>query len=122
MMDTTTVLGLLGFPQHDAGGWRAHPSFAGVAMRDLLSAAGSSGEVSSHLVRIDPGCGLGQHAHPANGEVHHVLAGVGSARMEQTEFDYLPGVVAHIPQGRTHSVTAGDQGLLMLVVFTPALG
>lgn len=121
MTDTTTFLELLGISDQDPA-WRAHPSFAGVAMRDLLTAADSHGQVSSHLVRIGPGCGLGRHTHPANGEVHHVLAGAGSAQVEQAEFDYRPGVVVHIPQGRNHAVTAGELGMLMLVVFTPALG
>lgn len=44
--------------------WAAHPSFAGVELKQLVSGAQTEGKFSYHLVRIAPGGRIGLHTHP----------------------------------------------------------
>ena len=101
--------------------WKAHPVFAGVALRHLVTAADTQGALSCHLVRLDPGASLASHVHDGQWELHEVVAGAGTAGLGDAVADYRPGVAAVIPKGTPHEVTAGPQGLTLYAKFFPAL-
>lgn len=98
-----------------------HPSFAGVSIQDLVTAADTEGRLSCHLVHVAPGCSLAEHDHPAQTELHQVAGGEGLCRLANKEIAYRPGEMAVISQGERHSVTASDRGLTLVATFCPAL-
>ena len=57
--------------------WNAHPTFKGVALKHIVTAADTNGQFSYHLVRIDPGCKIGNHIHATQLETHEVIRGFG---------------------------------------------
>ncbi len=101
--------------------WNAHPAFAGVAIKHLVTGADTDGALSCHLVRVAPGMRLASHIHEGQSELHEVVAGSGAAAMGGDSAEYRPGVVAVIPRGLVHEVTAGDEGLWLFAKFFPAL-
>ena len=101
--------------------WNGHPVFAGVALKHLVTAAESGGLFSYHLVRIDPGCAIGDHLHDPQLETHEVLAGVGECDIGGVGVAYEPGVVAIMPPRVRHEVRAGEDGLLLFAKFMPPL-
>lgn len=101
--------------------WNPHPMFAGVFLRHLVTGNNTGGRMSLHHVRIDPGCAIGDHVHAGQMEIHDVLAGNGNCTLAGTEIPYNPGVVGVMPADQVHRVEAGDQGLLLLAVFSPPL-
>mgnify|MGYP003607567161 CR=1 FL=1 len=107
----------------DAGAlpWKAHPVFAGVELKHLVTAADTDGALSCHLVRLKPGATLASHVHEGQWELHEVVAGSGTAGLAAQQIAYQPGVAAVIPRGVAHEVTAGEAGLCLFAKFFPAL-
>lgn len=101
--------------------WAAHPAFAGVQLKPLVTAAETGGAFSYHLVRIQPGCEIGLHTHDPQLETHEVIAGAGVCECGGQRIGYQPGVVAILPAGVPHKVTAGPEGLCLFAKFMPAL-
>jgi quercetin dioxygenase-like cupin family protein len=101
--------------------WNPHPKFAGVSLRHLVTGADTGGRLSLHHVRIDPGCSIGEHAHTNMVEIHDILSGEGACMLEGTEIRYLPGTMGIMPADRVHSITAGNDGMLLLATFSPPL-
>ena len=101
--------------------WTAHPVFAGVALKHLVTGADTDGALSCHLVRLTPGARLASHVHDGQWELHEVVAGSGRAGLGEEAAEYLPGVAAVIPRGLAHEVTAGESGLCLYAKFFPAL-
>lgn len=101
--------------------WNDHPTFAGVAMKHLLTGAETGQMFSSHLVRVKKGCEIGSHIHAGKLELHEVLQGQGKCLMHGGEIFYGQGVTALIPADERHSVQAGDEDLYLLAKFVPAL-
>jgi quercetin dioxygenase-like cupin family protein len=101
--------------------WQAHPRFAGVALKHLLTAADTGGAFSYHLVRIESGCAIGEHMHATQQETHEVIAGVGICRNQNEDIAYRPGLISLIAPGARHAVTAGEEGLLLFAKFIPPL-
>ncbi len=101
--------------------WNAHPTFKGVELKHLLTAADTDGEFSFHLVRIAPGKCIGEHIHAAQLETHEVIAGSGYCVNEGVKIPYGCGVITILKKGTPHSVTAGDEGLYIFAKFIPAL-
>ncbi|MDR2925290.1 MAG: cupin domain-containing protein [Azoarcus sp.] len=97
--------------------WQAHPQFAGVALKHLLTAADTGGAFTYHLVRIEPGCAIGEHMHATQWETHEVIAGCGVCRNGGEDIAYRAGVIALIEPGARHSVTGGLEGLLLFAKF-----
>ena len=102
--------------------WNPHPTFPGISMKTLVSSAMTGGSLSQHLVRVEPGCALETHVHPAQCELHMVLEGSGKAMLEDQENDYRPGSLVTIPAGTAHAVRANADGLTLIASFSPALG
>lgn len=101
--------------------WNAHPAFPGVRLKHLVTGASTDGALSCHIVRLEPGCRLETHVHDGQWELHEVVSGSGSAGLPGGEAAYRPGVVAVIPKGAPHAVTAGPDGLCLFAKFFPAL-
>ncbi|SNR80421.1 Cupin domain-containing protein [Humidesulfovibrio mexicanus] len=102
--------------------WNPHASFPGVALKHLLTAADTDGAMSAHLVRVEAGCVLEEHTHPANMELHEVVAGAGTCLLAGDSVRYEPGVCGLMPAGVRHAVRA-DAGhdLYILAKFVPPL-
>ena len=119
--ETGSVSGSAGKRKTESIAWTPHPAFAGVSMKHLVTGADTNGTSSVHLVRVNPGCCIGDHIHDGKTEIHQVVSGEGRCLVEEREIEYGEGVVAVIPADRPHSVVAGDPGLFLLAVFSPAL-
>ena len=101
--------------------WNPHPTFEGVELKHLLTAADTNGQFSYHLVRIAPNKSIGEHIHETQLETHEVIAGSGVCINEGLEIPYQSGVVTILKKGTPHSVTADANGLYLFAKFIPAL-
>ena len=101
--------------------WHDHPAFQGVALRHLITGKQTDGKFSSHLVRVKSGCEIGNHIHEGKWELHEVVCGQGTCRIETAEISYTKGVTAVIPADLPHSVQATESDLYLLAKFIPAL-
>jgi len=101
--------------------WTMHATFAGVALKHLITGADTAGVFSYHLVKVDPGKAIGLHSHATQLETHEVVAGFGVCRTDGFEYTYEPGVIGIMPIGIAHEVLAGDEGVYLLAKFIPPL-
>nr|WP_321513095.1 cupin domain-containing protein [uncultured Pseudodesulfovibrio sp.] len=101
--------------------WNQHPTFAGVALKHLLTGKDTDSRFSIHLVRLGPGAKIGDHIHDNCWELHEVADGSGVCLLNDQSIEYTPGVAAVMPEGVPHSVQAGESGLCLLAKFIPAL-
>ena len=98
-----------------------HAKFKGVYLKHLVTSDMTGGQVSSHLVKVEPNCVLDHHIHENNLEIHEVIAGSAKALVGEQEVDYLPGTIGVLPAKVPHKITAGEEGVYILAKFTPAL-
>jgi mannose-6-phosphate isomerase-like protein (cupin superfamily) len=101
--------------------WNEHPKFPGVFLKHIIQGAVSEGQLSCHLVSVNPYGALETHIHENQWELHQVVAGAGHCLLNAREILYYPGYLALIPRGAAHRVEAGEKGLLLLATFFPAL-
>ncbi len=101
--------------------WVRHPTCKGVFLKHLIKGADTGNSLSCHLVKVEPLAVLVEHIHEKQWELHEVIEGNGSCVLGDKEAPYSPGRMAMIPQGVTHSVRAGEHGLVLLAKFFPAL-
>ncbi|WP_419779328.1 cupin domain-containing protein [Maridesulfovibrio sp.] len=101
--------------------WNPHPAFEGVQLKHIVTGKNTDGQLSCHIVRIDPGCTLKSHVHENQWELHEIIEGSGEATLDSITTPYHPGKSAIIPKGEQHSVHAGEEGLTLLAKFFPAL-
>lgn len=104
-----------------AADWADHPSFPGVALKAIVPSNQTGGRFSYHLVRVAPGMTIGLHTHDPQLETHEVIAGSGVCVCGGQQLKYEPGVVAILPAGLPHELTAGPEGLYLFAKFLPAL-
>lgn len=97
--------------------WNAHKDFPGVFLKNVVSTAQTAGLCTCHLVRIDPGCKIGMHAHPSSLELHEVMQGSGVCVTEEGEIPYAPGTLSILPCNAPHEVRAGKEGLRLFAKF-----
>jgi quercetin dioxygenase-like cupin family protein len=57
--------------------------------------------------------------HPENHETFYVIEGSATFILGREEHDGQVGSMYHIPPGLPHQVVAGDQGIRMLMVYSP---
>ncbi len=107
--------------QVEAINWVAHPSFEGVYLKHLIRGADTEGQLSCHMVKIDPGCILETHTHAEQWELHEVIEGEGHCILDGGSLPYAAGRMMVIPRDTPHAVTAGENGLVLLAKFFPAL-
>ncbi len=55
--------------------WCKHPTFEGVELKHIVTAADTNGEFSYHLVRIAPNKKISNHVHDQQLETHEVIEG-----------------------------------------------
>ncbi|HML23802.1 MAG TPA: cupin domain-containing protein [Aggregatilinea sp.] len=101
--------------------WQQHPTYKGVHLKHLVRGESTNGQLSCHMVKVDPGCTLELHTHAAQWELHEVIDGAGICTLDGSVIPYAPGQVTVIPCGTPHAVTAESDGLVMLAKFFPAL-
>lgn len=101
--------------------WADHPQFEGVALKAVVTSAETGGRSSCHLVRVAPGKTIGLHTHDPQLEIHEVIAGGGVCVCGGQRLEYAPGVIAVLPAGVAHELTAGPNGLYLFAKFMPAL-
>lgn len=101
--------------------WNKHPTFKGVELKHLITAKETDGQFSYHLVRIAPDCSIKLHIHETQLETHEVIEGFGKCICADNQILYNAGVIAVIPAGIEHEVTAGEKGLCLFAKFIPAL-
>ena len=101
--------------------WHEHPTFVGVALKHLITAKNTDGKFSSHLVRVNSGCEIGEHIHEGKWELHEVIEGHGKCIIENKKVNYYDGIVAIILPDIPHTVKAGEDDLYILAKFIPAL-
>lgn len=98
-------------------GWKKHKEFAGVFLKDLITADQTAELFTCHLVRIEPNCKIGMHTHPEKMELHEVIQGDGICRMGWGEVRYVPGTMAVIDCNAPHEVQAGAERLCLFAKF-----
>jgi quercetin dioxygenase-like cupin family protein len=121
LIDTLAV-GLRTTPTNAEAGWVPHPSFPGVTLKRLVTAADTENRFSALLVRIEPGHGMLSHAHDRQTEQHLVLEGDGRLTLGESDCAYRPGALQVISEGVRHAVVAGDRGMVLMALFAPAVG
>ena len=101
--------------------WNPHASFKGVYLKHFVVGENTNGQISCHIVKIDPYCELDTHRHSSQIEIHQVLKGSGTFYLGDKEAEYAPGTMSVIPADTPHKVVAGKDGLYLLAIFTPTL-
>lgn len=97
--------------------WNAHQQFAGVYLKNVVTADQTGGLFTCLLVRIEPGHAIGLHIHPSSVELHEVIKGDGVCHTEQGDIPYAPGTMAILPANAPHEVKAGGNGLFLFAKF-----
>jgi Mannose-6-phosphate isomerase len=101
--------------------WRASPVSDGVFLKDLATARETGGKFSYHLVRIRKGCAVANHDHAIPWEWNMILRGSGTIVLGEKEIPVTAGQSCATPPGVPHAVIAGDEDLLLVALFVPAL-
>ena len=101
--------------------WCPHSRWAGVFLKDLVTGKETDGKLSYHLVRINPDCEVGDHGHRTQWEWNLIISGNGVFVLGDKEVTIMPGQSFVAPPGIHHIVSAGDEELLVLAIFSPAL-
>lgn len=120
-MDTFTVFdnGQFILPETKADfagiAWSEHPAFAGVELKHIVTAKDTDGRFSYHLVRIAPGCGIGNHIHETRLETHEVIKGSGKCINAGSVIPYEAGTISLMQAGVPHEVIAGAMANILIV-------
>lgn len=69
--------------------------------------------------RCPPGFASRKHMHTQNHETFYVIEGGGEFIMGDKSYQGNVGSMFHIPPGLPHQVIAGDDGIRMLMVYSP---
>lgn len=101
--------------------WSKHPTFEGVELKHIIMAKDTEGRFSCHLVRIAPGCSIGNHIHETQLEMHEVIKGSGRCVNAGSAILYEAGMISIMQAGAPHEVIAGSEGLYLFAKFMPAL-
>lgn len=126
-MDTFELFenGKLFLPEKEADfseiAWSKHPTFHGVELKHIVTAKDTGGKFSYHLVRIAPDCGIGNHIHETQLEMHEVIKGSGKCVNAGRTIPYAAGTISIMQAGVPHEVHADSEGLYLFAKFMPAL-
>ncbi len=69
--------------------------------------------------RCPPGFASRRHMHTQNHETFYVIEGSGTFILGDVSHEGKVGSLFHIPPGLPHQVIAGDDGIRMLMVYSP---
>jgi quercetin dioxygenase-like cupin family protein len=101
--------------------WRAPPGSEGVFLKDLATGRETGGKFSYHLVRIAKGCAVANHTHDGPWEWNTILRGSGTIVLGDKEIPVTAGQSCATPPRVPHAVRAGNEDLLLVAFFVPAL-
>jgi len=99
--------------------WVPHSRLAGVFLKDLVSSGETHGSFSYHLVRVERQATVPDHLHADQWEWNMILEGSGVFLMGEDEIPVKPGQSYGIPPGVNHTITAGDETLILCAFFFP---
>jgi quercetin dioxygenase-like cupin family protein len=101
--------------------WAAHPRFANILMKQLLTSA-ENPHASISRVRVPPGAVIGWHHHAGQIETVYVLAGESTLTLGESDVPFCAGQVVAIPSELKHTLrNAGPATVELLCIFTPPL-
>jgi quercetin dioxygenase-like cupin family protein len=101
--------------------WAAHPRFAGIQMKQLLTSADSP-TASVSRVRVPPGGVIGWHHHAGQVETVYILAGESVLTLGDQETPFAAGQIVAIPSELPHTLrNEGPETVELLCFFTPPL-
>jgi mannose-6-phosphate isomerase-like protein (cupin superfamily) len=92
---------------------RANDMFVKVTAEDT----GGAYEICEE--RCPPGFASRRHMHTENHETFFIIEGSATFELGPETFDAQPGQLYHIPPKVPHKVTAGADGVRMLMVYSP---
>ncbi|MBW0172500.1 MAG: cupin domain-containing protein [Hydrogenophaga sp.] len=103
--------------------WKEYPGHFGGALSKELAGPGTTGSsrVDFRISRYAPAAYVEEHVHKVQEQVYYVLEGEGILTLDDTKNLMRPHDYVYVPPGVRHSFTnTGTQGLVFLVITTPA--
>jgi mannose-6-phosphate isomerase-like protein (cupin superfamily) len=103
--------------------WREYPGHFGGALSKELAGPETVGSsrVDFRISRYAPMAYVQEHVHKVQEQVYYVLEGEGILTLDDTKNLMRPHDYVYVPPGVRHSFTnTGTQGLVFLVITTPA--
>lgn len=103
--------------------WREYPGHFGGALSKELAGPETTGSkrVDFRISHYAPAAYVGEHVHKVQEQVYYVLEGEGILTLDDTKHLMRSHDYVFVPPGVRHSFTnTGTQGLVFLVITTPA--
>lgn len=103
--------------------WKEYPGHFGGALSKELAGPETTGSsrVDFRISRYAPAAYVEEHVHKVQEQVYYVLEGEGILTLDDTKNLMRPDDYVYVPPGVRHSFTnTGTQGLVFLVITTPA--
>jgi mannose-6-phosphate isomerase-like protein (cupin superfamily) len=103
--------------------WKEYPGHFGGALSKELAGPETTGSsrVDFRISRYAPAAYVEEHMHKVQEQVYYVLEGEGILTLDDTKNLMRPNDYVYVPPGVRHSFTnTGTQGLVFLVITTPA--
>lgn len=103
--------------------WKEYPGHFGGALSKELAGPETTGSsrVDFRISRYAPMAYVQEHVHKVQEQVYYVLEGEGILTLDDTKNLMRPHDYVYVPPGVRHSFTnTGTQGLVFLVITTPA--
>jgi len=72
------------------------------------------------LMSLLAGEEIGMEVHPDNDQFFRFEKGTGKVIINETEYEVVDGDAVIVPCGSNHNVIAGDQGLKLYTIYSPA--
>jgi mannose-6-phosphate isomerase-like protein (cupin superfamily) len=72
------------------------------------------------LMSLLPGEDIGMEVHPDNDQFFRFEGGLGKVIINETEYDVKDGDAVVVPSGANHNVIAGESGLKLYTIYSPA--
>ena len=72
------------------------------------------------LMSLLPNEEIGMEVHGDNDQFFRFESGTGKVIINETEYEVKDGDAVIVPSGANHNVVAGDQGLKMYTIYSPA--
>ena len=113
------------FPDFDTDAaekpWCPHPAYKGVFLKDIVTGKETGGKFSYHLVKVSKDREVMDHDHKTQWEWNLIISGNGVFVIGDKEVTIAPGQTYVTPPGIHHIVSAGEEDLMLLAIFVPAL-
>lgn len=103
--------------------WQEYPGHFGGALSKELAGPQTTGSsrMDFRISRYAPAAFVAEHVHQVQEQVYYVLEGEGILTLDDTRNLMRPHDYVYVPPGVRHSFTnSGTQGLVFLVITTPA--